>query len=292
MLLSNTPFEKRLTVEEVAAGLEFLPSAPKVLPQLYTLLRGGDPTLQQVGALLRLDPGLTARILKMGNRHSAARGEHCLSVEDAINAVGFDTINTLVSQVADEQIFSRSLGLYALDAEEHWRASVTCALAAEVLAEHTGEDTSTAYTAGLLYNAGMVAIDQAVGVFEPTLTFAPRPFPREFADAERAFLEFTHAEVGAALLKAWSFPVTIVEPVRWQNAPLSSAGYARMACLLHAAKWLRAVICADEDRDMPPVPHTVLLQSLRITPEKLARLVVEVRIKLGSVLNLIHERAA
>jgi HD-like signal output (HDOD) protein len=292
MLLTNPPFDKRLTVEEVAAGLDFLPSAPRVLPQLYTLLRGGDPTLQQVSALLRLDAGLTARILRMGNRFSAARGEHCLSVEDAINAVGFDTINTMVSQVADEQIFSRSLGLYGLDAEEYWRSSVTCALAAEVLAEHTGEDTSTAYTIGLLYNAGMVAIDQAVSSFEPTLTFAPRNFPREFADAERSFLEFTHADVGAVLLKSWNFPVTMVEPVRWQNTPLGSAGYARMACLLHAAKWLRAVICADEDCEMPPVPPAILLQSLRITPEKLARLVVEVRVKLGLVRNLLESKAA
>ncbi len=292
MLQSNSPFGKRLTVDEVVAAMDALPSAPRVLPQLYTLLRGSDPTLQQVSALLRLDAGLTARILKLGNRFSAERGEHCLSVEDAINAVGFDTINTLVAQVADEQIFSHPIGLYELDAEECWRWSVTCALAAEALAEHTGEDTSTAYTIGLLHNVGMVAIDRSVSAFEPALTFAPRVFPREYADAERALLDFTQADVAAAMLKAWNFPVTIVEPIRWQNAPLGSAGYARMACLLYAAKWVRAVICSEEERQMPPVPPTIFLQSLRITPEKLARLVVEIRVKLGSVRNLVEFEAA
>ncbi|MGC4072657.1 MAG: HDOD domain-containing protein [Nibricoccus sp.] len=292
MLQTNIPLEKRLTVEEVASGLEFLPSAPRVLPQLYTLLRSGDPTLQQVSALLRLDPGLMARVLKMGNRFSAARGEHCLSVEDAINGVGFNAIHEMVTQVADAQVFSRPLSLYGLDADECWRSSVACALAAEVLAERTGEDVSTAYTVGLLHGAGMVAIDEAIAAMEPTMIFAPREFPREFADAERALLGFTQAEVGAALLRLWNFPVTMIEPVRWQHTPLGSAGYARMACLLHAAKWLRAVVCADEGNDAPPMPPAILLQSLRMTPEKLARLVVEVRVKLGSVRNLVDFLAA
>jgi HD-like signal output (HDOD) protein len=293
MLLTNTHFaSQRPTVAQVAAGVQYLPSAPHVLPQLYTLLRVGEPTLQQAAALLRLDPGLTARVLQLGNQRGAARGEHCFGVEDAINAIGFETIRTMVERVADEQIFARPLSLYGLDAEEFWRSSISCALAAEMLAQITGEDADMAYLVGLLHGAGMVAIDQAVAEFEPTLTFAPRTFPREFADAERAFLGFTHAEVGATLLRAWSFPVTIIEPVRWQHAPLGSSGYARMACLLHAAKWLRAVVCADEEAAGSPLPASVILQPLRMTPEKLARLVVELRLKLGSVRNLVEFLAA
>jgi HD-like signal output (HDOD) protein len=198
----------------------------------------------------------------------------------------------MVSHVADAQIFSRSLSLYGLDADECWRSSVACALAAEVLAEHTGDDVSIAYTVGLLHGAGMVAIDEAVAALEPTLIFAPRAFPREFADAERALLGFTHAEVGSVLLRSWNFPVTIIEPIRWQHTPLGSAGYARMACLLYAAKWLRAVVCADEANEAVPMPPAILLQSLRMTPEKLARLVVAVRLKLGSVRNLVDYLAA
>jgi hypothetical protein len=65
-----------------------------------------------------------------------------------------------------------------------------------------------------------------------------------------------------------------------------------MACLLHAAKWLRAVVCADEEAAGSPLPASVILQPLRMTPEKLARLVVELRLKLGSVRNLVEFLAA
>jgi HD-like signal output (HDOD) protein len=138
----------------------------------------------------------------------------------------------------------------------------------------------------------MVACDEAVSATEPTLTFAPRAFPREYADAERAYWNFTHAEVGADLLRSWHFPVTITEPIRWQHAPLGSAGYARMACLLHVSKWLRSVVCADEDAPAPPMPASVILQPLRLAPERIARLVVEVRFRLGSIRNLVEIMAA
>jgi HD-like signal output (HDOD) protein len=292
MLPANIHFDTPLTLEEVTAGLDALPSAPRVLPQLYTLLRNGDPTLQQVSALLRLDPGLTVRVLRMGSQFSARRGEHCLSVEDAINAVGFDAIHVMVSSVADAQIFSRPLSLYSMDADEYWRSSITCALAAETLAEYAGEEISLAYTMGLLHSAGMVAIDEAVGRLEPTLSLAPRAFPRDFADAERALVGFTQADAGAALLKAWTFPVTVVEAIRWQYTPLGSPGYARLASLLQTAKWLSAVVCADEESSPPPMPVSVVLKPLRLTPERLAHMVVDVRVKWGSVRNLTESIAA
>jgi len=84
----------------------------------------------------------------------------------------------------------------------------------------------------------------------------------------------------------------MVEPIHWQNAPHCSAGYSRMACLLKAAKWLRTVVCTEDDFYAPPLPDAVVLRPLRLTPERLMRLVVEVRIRLGEVRNLVEAVAA
>ncbi len=292
MLLTNSPFVTRLTVEQVVAGVRALPSSPRVLPQLHALLRSNYPTLQDVSALLRLDAGLTARVLQAANGWSAERGEHCLSVEDAINRLGFDAVHAMVERVAEEQVLSYPLSLYGMDMDDFWRSSVACALAAERLAGFAGEDKEVAYTIGLLHAAGMVAIDRAVSPNEPSLVFAPRVFPREFADVERTVMGFGNAEAGAELLKSWNFPALMVEPIRWQLTPLGSAGYARMASLLYAARWLRAVVCTDEDREIPALPPAVLLRSLRIAPDQLARLVVDVRVSLGMVRNMVEDYAA
>jgi len=288
----NLDLSVRPTPDEVAAGLLNLPSAPNVLPCLCGRLQEEKMSLQELGSLLRLDPGLLARVYQMGNRLASVHGDHCLTVEDAINLIGFNRIAAMIAQVAKSQVLARPVSLYGLDAVEWWRWSISCALAAELLAEHTGEDTSIAYTVGLLHSAGIVAIDEWVLQHAPTVLFMPRGVLCEFIESERALLDCTQAEVGAAMLRQWGMPTIMVEPLRWQYAPHGSAGYARMACLLNAAKWLRTVVCTEDESSPPPLPDAVVLRSLRITPERLVRLVVEVRIRLGEVRNRVEAVAA
>jgi len=288
----NLDLSVRPSPEEVAAELPHLPSSPNVLPRLSALVQQENVSLQELSSLLRLDPGLLARVLQLGNKLAGANALHCLTVEDAINLIGFDRIAALVSQVAKAQIFARPVSLYGLDAEDWWRWSVSCALAAELLAEHTGEDTSVAYTVGLMHSAGIVAIDEWALHKAPSLIFMPRGVLCEFIESERALLGCTQADVGAALLRQWGFPAIMVEPLRWQYAPHGSAGYSRMACLLNAAKWLRTVVCTEDELRPPPLPDAVVLQPLRITPERLVRYVVELRIRLGEVRNQVEAVAA
>jgi len=288
----NLDLSVRPTPDEVAAGLPNLPSAPNVLPCLCGFLQEEKMSLQELGNLLRLDPGLLARVYQMGNRLAGVHGQHCLTVEDAINRIGFNRIAAMIAQVAKSQVFARPVSLYGLDAEEWWRWSISCALAAELLAEYTGEDTGIAYTVGLLHSAGIVAIDEWVLRHAPSVIFMPCGVLCEFVESERALLGCTQAEVGASMLRRWGLPAIMVEPLRWQYAPYGSAGYARMACLLNAAKWLRTVVCTEDERRPPPLPDAVVLQSLRLTPERLVRFVVELRIRLGEVRNRVEAVAA
>jgi len=288
----NLESSVRPSPEEVAAELPYLPSAPNVLPRLCAHLQEEKLSLHELGGLLRLDPGLTARVLQMGNQLAGARAQHCLTIEDAINLIGVNRIAAMIEEVGKAQIFARPVNLYGIDAEEWWRWSISCALAAELLAEQTGEDSSVAYTVGLLHSVGIVAIDEWVLHKAPAIMFMPRGVLCEFVESERALLGCTQAEVGAAMLRHWGFPATMVEPLRWQYAPHGSAGYSRMACLLNAAKWLRTVVCADDDRQSPQLPDPVVLRPLRITAERLARFVVELRIRLGEVRNQVEAVAA
>ncbi len=279
--------------EEVAAEMPNLPSSPNVMPCLCGLLQEHEVSLEEVTALLRLDPGLTVRVLEMGNLGMAAGERQTgVSIEEVIRRVGFYRIASMIGQVAKAQVFARPVSLYGLDAEEWWRWSVSCALAAEMLAKHAGEDSRVAYLVGLLHSVGIVAIDEWVLRKAPSVQFMPRGVLCEFIESERALLGCTQAEVGAAMLRQWGFPAAVVEPVRWQYAPYGSAGYARMACLLNASKWLRTVVCTEDARRSPAMPDAVVLQPLRLTPERLARFVVELRIRLGEVRNRVEAVAA
>jgi HD-like signal output (HDOD) protein len=276
-----------LTPEQIVSELRHLPSAPKVLPRLKRLLSDGNSAMHEIVTLIRLDPGIAARVLQTANSAFYSKGVRCFTVDEAVNRVGYDQVYELVAYAVASQVLIRPLAAYNLEPDDVWRSAVACGLAAEFLAGLTGEQRDIAYTVGLLHCVGMLAIDEWVLRNHPGLRLVSQGLPREAGENERALLGFTQAEAGAALLRHWDFPLSMSEPVRWQYFPRSTAGHQRMACLLHAAKWVRAVACAPARAELPLVPDAWLLQPLRLSLPQLELCVAEVQAQLVNISTLL-----
>ncbi len=289
---ATPPKVSPITPEQVVCELRHLPSAPKVLPRLKRLLSDGNSSMSEIVELIRLDPGISARVLQTANSAYYSKGNRCFNVDDAVNRVGYDQIYDLVAYAVASQVLVRPLDAYGIEPDQMWFSSVACGLAAEILAGQTGEERDIAYTVGLLHGVGMLAIDEWLVRHHPGLRLTNHDFPRETCEAERALLGFTHAEAGAALLRHWDFSATMSEPVRWQYFPRSTAGHQRMACLLHAAKWVRSTICAPASAAIPPIPDIWLLQPLRLTALHLERCATEVRNQLTNISSLLDSAPA
>lgn len=275
------------TPEQVVRELRHLPSAPKVLPRLKRLLSDGNSSMMEIVELIRLDPGISARVLQTANSAYYSKGARCSTVDDAVNRVGYDQVYELVAYAVASQVLVRPLEAYTLEPDQMWLSAVSCGLAAEILAGITGEERDIAYTVGLLHGVGMLAIDEWILRHQPGLRLNNQHFPRESCEHERNLLGFTQAEAGAALLRHWDFHVSMSEPVRWQYFPRSTAGHQRMACLLHAAKWVRSSVCSPNPSAVPPPPDAWLLQPLRLGVPQLERCAEEVRTELSAISSLL-----
>ncbi len=283
---TRPPASRTLTPEIIVREVKHLPSAPKVLPRLKELLSDPNSSMSEIVALIRLDPGIAARVLQMGNSAFFNTGTRCVAVEESVNRVGFDRVYQLVSYAVASEVLERPLASYGLDAESLWRLSVAGALAAETLAARSGQDPDAAYTAGLLHCVGMVAIDEWLRRSARPVVLTRDPFPREATAAERAALGFTQAEVGGLLLLHWGFPSEIAEPVRWQYAPGATVAHRRTAALLHSARWLRDTAC-----NLPPtqLPDPTVLKPLGLESSDLEELAPVVGERLVEVHALLGE---
>lgn len=265
--LSPTP----PSVDEIVREVENLPSAPRVLPRLKHLLCDGNTAMEEVVEMVRLDPGIAARVLQFGNSAYFSHGLRCYTVDEAVQRVGYDQIYELVSTAVASQVLVRPVAAYGLEADDLWASSIACALAAESIAEQTNADRNIAYTVGLLHSIGMVVIDEWTARNRPDLRFLGRNLPLEACEAERAVLGFHQAEAGAALLRSWDFPSAMTEPVRWQYLPNGTAVHFPLAALLHVAKWLRTMV--THPTLQANRPHSTILLRLRLTNAQLDRLV-------------------
>lgn len=293
-MLAEAPvsFCGALTPDDLVREVKHLPSAPKVLPRLKQLLSDGNSAMHEIVGLIRLDPGIAARVLQVGNSAYFSKGARCLTVDEAVNRVGYDQVYELVSYAVASQVLVRPLDVYGIEADDLWKMSVSCALAAEALAARTGQDRSVAYTIGLLHCVGMVAIDEWALRNARSLALRGPGFPREAIERERAVFGFTQAETGEALLRHWEFPNNISEPVRWQYAPRASVGETRMACLLYAAKWLRSAVCAPAGMARPALPDASQLQLIGLTPSALSGMTAEIAQRLAEVSTLLEAKGS
>ena len=253
------------TPRQLVSELRQLPPIARVLARLQRLLSDPVSSLDGVAELIRLDAALTTRVIQISNSVWFGRGEPSHTIEDAVGRVGFREIYRLVAVMATDAVVASRLVGYGRDAGMMWQESVVCAYAAEILADRLGEDFAVAYTAGLLHAAGRQAINQHL------LASAGRPprladegFPRDFSSAEFARLGFTQADVGAAMLSKWDFAPAIVEPIRFQYAPLDAGEpHAAMAAILYGARMLRTIVCQQQDpaflRADPDVLHRLHL---------------------------------
>lgn len=285
------PVSPPLTPEEIVRDVKHLPSAPRVLPRLKELLSDPNSAMHEIAALIRLDPGIAARVLQTANSAYFSKGVRCFAVDEAVQRVGYGQVYELVSYAVAAQVLVRPLEVYALEADELWKMSVACALAMEQLAERTGQERDAAYTIGLLHGVGMVAVDEWALRHAPGLKLRRLGFPNEAVADERAALGFTQAAVGGALLTDWEFPRAISEPVRWQYAPQSSPSRAMMASALRLAKWLRTVVCAPTESPRPATLD-VDLRACRVTTKALDELAHSVRRRLSELDSLLEVKCA
>jgi HD-like signal output (HDOD) protein len=136
----------------------------------------------------------------------------------------------------------------------------------EQMAQDLGEDATSAYTIGLLHGIGKLVISS-----HPTLEYADVFEAVEkkgisVTDAERLVWGVSSPEVGAELLRRWSFPDAIVVPILNQDRPARAPSYRKQACMLHLSIWTVAALGLNHGKDawaMTADPFALHTQALR-----------------------------
>ena len=232
----------RLDSTLLTSYLAEMPVAPAVLPRLQSLLLSDSFEADEVLELIRIDPGLAARIIHAASSAACARAEPVRTLDEALFRLGAHEAYRLTATVAISQFLNTPLQVYGVDPRTFWRQSVACALAMVDLAPAAQLDDRVAYTVGLLHAIGMVFIDHHLRV-----TSGPLTEIRDGRSLDRQETELTgmnQAEVGAFILRSWNVGEEVVEPIEFQFNPGRAPRHRAMALLLGEARSLAGDIIA------------------------------------------------
>lgn len=239
--------------------LKDLPPAPKVLLTLRRLLGQHETTIEAIAEVVNLEPGLSARVVKMANSAHFGGRTPVESVKEGIQRVGLKGVQELVTYAVASQLVGQPLNAYGMSAQKLWLRAVACAMAAGALAERANVDREDAYTAGLMHGLGLLVIDRHAAKQRRARKFESSGYPLDFAPAVRDWLGYSHAEAGAALLDSWDFPAPAAEAVRYQLEPELAPVNRQLAMILATARWARSLFCVAEEK-IPELPSPQWLE--------------------------------
>lgn len=226
------------SIDQVCERALRLPCSPALLPRLISVLVSPDSSADEVADLIKVDSALAASTLRLANSAFFSAGGKADSVTDAVIRLGQRELYRLAALALVGRWETGAGGRG--EPGDFCRHALCTALAAEVLAETSERiDPQAAYTAGLVCDLGKLAIAHACAPFFPAIRTHCSSRGGTWSEAEREVLGYTHAEVGARLLRAWNFPAALISAAEFCERPTEAPPEAlALLAHLHAAKYV------------------------------------------------------
>jgi HD-like signal output (HDOD) protein len=219
-----------------------LPSFPPIIARLMKLVNDYESSVLDVALVLREDPGLTVRVLRMANSPIYGARMPVTSVPQAVLRLGMVQIRNIILTLG----IIRSLGSWGggTDRRAFWLHSVTAAFATEVilqLAIPSDEENRDdgAFAAGLLHDIGLLVLREYYPTVFADVSRVAAEQSLPVYEAEMAALETDHGRIGAIIAARWGLPPAIGSGIDFHHQPwLAPAEDRRVADVVHLAECL------------------------------------------------------
>ena len=176
------------------------PVLPKVAMEVHALTQERNITINAIARVLRMDPVLAGRVMKVVQSPLYAGRTQVTSLAHALTRLGLDEVRNIVWQVGMDMKVFRSTH-YADMMEAIRRHSIACAHIAGLVAKQARVVEDMAFLAGLMHDVGNAGALLALGEQKNT-----KPPDK---DALWRALDEIHEDASALMVAHWTLPDSI-----------------------------------------------------------------------------------
>jgi len=214
-------------IEKQLARCPALPSLSSVNKSLQGLLLTEQRYTAQIAEIIRRDPSLTSRLLRLVNSVYYGLTTPVNSIEEAVFYLGVRQIRQLAMVTPVIEDFQRLTRQCAFPWREFWQHCIGAAiLTREVTAAVQVSSDESDYVAGLVHDVGKIVM---AWTFPDHFTEIHRQAAlarRDLIEIETEVLGLDHAEMGALYLERHHLPKLMVQAARFHHRPEMADEYA------------------------------------------------------------------
>lgn len=229
--MSNTPsspptVEPRFTTEQICRRIDACPklaSLHTVNQALLKVISAEESMASQIAEVIRGDPSLSSRLLRMVNSVYFGLSARINSIEEAVFFLGLRRIRELAmaTPVIEELERLQSASIPTQLWKDLWAHSVgTATLAREILvATSSAIDDDTDYLVGLLHNVGKIVMAYAFPEELMLVASTPVHTAADVCALERDLIGWDHTQIGSYFLERHQLAEELIFAVRYHSEP-------------------------------------------------------------------------
>ncbi len=198
---------------------------PGVAMRILDLTQNPDAGMLDYANIIRNDPGLTGRLIRLSNSAFFAQRKAVTNIDRACVLLGMARLRSIALGFYLSKAASADQS--AKISREVWGQSVYRAcLAAEIARSVLPSCAPEAFVIGLMLDSGTPLVHKLIGAPFEVLYAMGLPAPKSF-NVEYTENPFTHVDIITTMMRRWKFPELLAKPVMWHHIPPPPMGESR-----------------------------------------------------------------
>ncbi len=284
--VAATPVAKGLApeVQRAVGRVTEIGSLPEITTRILEVVENPRATARQVHDVVRADPALAAKILKIITSSFYGLPAQISNLERAIVMLGLAALKNLALATSLLKLIKTAELGPGFTTRDLWRHCVAVAVAGRQIAL-TGHavQPDEAFVAGLMHDLGLIIEQQLFPQKLADVVARCAAERQSFCACESAIIGADHSAIGVTLATKWKFPLTLRNVIGYHHEPMSlqpehqklaTVVYVAdtLACTAQYGLWLTA---ANQ------TPSEALVAMLNMPAEELERVRSELPARLG-----------
>jgi len=227
------------TAQHLVRNFNDLKTLPHVAIKVTQLINSPNTTMKAFEDVIKLDPILVLRLLRMVNSPFFGLANKVESISKAVVFVGMKNLRNLVAVEALRDLFKEEKPSIGFSRKDLWLHSATTAILCKMIAvrifSQEGED---AFLTGIIHDIGMIVEDQVAGAELRAVCQKLSTEKLLVTNVEDEIIETNHSKVGALLCSEWKLQDGIITAIKQHHNMTKQQPIPSLTSILQIANYI------------------------------------------------------
>jgi HD-like signal output (HDOD) protein len=212
-------------------------SLPELTTKIIRIVENPRSTARDLFDVIRCDPALSARILKVVNSAFYGLPGQIANIDRAIVLLGLSAVKNIAVAASMTHLFNGGAQIDGLGGVDLWKHSLAVGVGCKMLTAAQGRPlVEESFLAGLIHDIGILIERQVFAEKLGEVINKQKTTGSSFSQLEREIIGADHGAFGMALATKWRFPAPLCTAIGYHHKSMDvAAGNRELSVLVHVA---------------------------------------------------------